>query len=168
MSNPIITAKTASGNTTGNTKRLKDTVIIIFDLPFDNTKKESFELSWGGKKLLKSLPPTESIDFVTATTSNKTVLAIGHLAIRFEKLKTGTYKLTRNDGRSDPDVIFNSVPKMSDNNTLALTNSATDLRDEPHHFWTVIVPYHESKDPDLKGVPTDVTALPVPEPPKGV
>jgi hypothetical protein len=89
------------------------------------------------------------------------------MAIRFEKLDVGTYKLTRNDGRSDPELLFSKRPKLKDT-TFSLTDSPTDLRKEPHQFWTWTVAYSEAKDPDLKGLPIDVTALPVPEPGQGI
>ena len=173
MAPPLKTAKTALENKTGNTHTPDDTVTILFDLPFaagDNPAHETFELSWvsktGSGKKSKTRATTEPVDTTTLKSWTGDVLWTGHVAIRLEEIKSGIYKLTRSDGRKEPEVIFSNLVKEGATPHAALTGKATDRRDQPHKYWTWLEDYHEAKDKDLKGKPPDFTTLPVPEPRK--
>jgi hypothetical protein len=171
----IKVARTASDRKTYNALKHDDTVIILFDLPFgagDNPANETFELSWtskggaGGKKLSKTRATTETIDNEELRSWTRDLLANGHVAIRFEGVKPGTYKLTRADGRKEPEVIFKNVVKQAATPHDALTGHATARREQGHKYWTFLEDFKEATDPDLKSTPPDVTKLPVPEPRK--
>ncbi|HEY3837126.1 MAG TPA: hypothetical protein VGL72_11175 [Bryobacteraceae bacterium] len=177
MAPPIKVARTASDRKTYNALKHDDTVIILFDLPFgagDNSAHEIFELSWtakgaakdAGKKLSKTRATTEPVDNEELRSWTHDLLASGHVAVRFEGIKPGTYKLTRSDGRKEPEVIFSNVIKQASTPHDALTGHATARRDQPHQYWTFLDDYKEATDPDLKRTPPDVTTLPVPEPRK--
>jgi hypothetical protein len=177
MAPPIKVARTASDRKTYNALKHDDTVIILFDLPFaadDNPAHETFELSWtakgastaGGKKLNKTRATTEPVDNEELRSWTKALLASGHVAIRFEGIKPGTYKLTRSDGPKEPEVIFKDVVKQASTPHDALTGRATDRRDLAHKYWTFLDDFKEATDPDIKRTPPDVTTLPVPEPRK--
>jgi hypothetical protein len=185
MADPIKTQRTALNKTTYNVLQNPDTVIILFDLPFaagDNPAHEKFELSWvptpkgstpskqGPPKLSKTRETTEPVDSEALTSWTGDVLASGHVAIRFKGLTRGIYKLTRNDGRQEPEVIFDNRLKLGTSPHDELTGQATDRRDQPHQYWTWLDSYVPAKDPDLKRTPQppDVTKLPVPEPKKTI
>ncbi|MGA8314138.1 MAG: hypothetical protein WB755_29205 [Terriglobales bacterium] len=170
MSPPIKVARTAADRKTYNAINNVDSVIIIFDLPFaagDNPAHETFELSRGrGEKLSKTRETTEPIDDTALRSWTGDMLASGHVAIRFEGLKPGFYKLTRSDGRKEPEVIFSNVGRQGATAHDELTGLATDRRVPPHQYWTWLDDFKEATDPDLKRTPPDVTKLPVPEPKK--
>jgi hypothetical protein len=170
MAPPIKLARTAEGRDTGNTHNHIDTVVIVFDLPFavgDNPAHETFELSRdSGKKWRKTRAITEPVDDTALLSWSGDVLASGHVAIRFEGLKPGVYKLTRSDGRKEPEVIFANVFRPGATAYEELTGEATDRIDQPHPYWTWLDDFKEAKDPDLKRTLPDVTKLPAPEPKK--
>jgi hypothetical protein len=177
MPPPIKVARTATDRRTYNALKHDDTVIILFDLPFaagDNPAHETFELSWtakgaskaGGKKLSKTRATTEPVDNEELRSWTRDLLASGHVAIRFEGIKPGIYKLTRSDGRKEPEVIFKDVVKQASTPHDALTGHATARRDPGHNYWTFLDDFKEATDPDLKRTPPDATQLPVPEPRK--
>jgi hypothetical protein len=167
---PIKAARTAPDRKTYNTIKNDDTVIIVFDLPFaahDNPAHETFDLSRGkGKPVSKTRATTEPVDDTPLRSWTGDTLANGHVAIRFEGLKPGFYKLTRSDGRKEPEIIFSNVGGRGDTAHEELTGLATDRRVPPHQYWTWLDDFKEATDPDLKRTPPDVTKLPVPEPKK--
>ena len=170
MPPPIKVARTATDRKTYNALKHDDTVIILFDLPFaagDNPAHETFELSWtvkgaskaGGKKLSKTRATTEPVDNEEVRSWTRDLLASGHVAIRFEGIKPGTYKLTRNDGRKESEVMFKDVVKQASTPHDALTGHATARRDHDHRYWTFLDDFKEATDPDLKRTPPDVSIV---------
>jgi hypothetical protein len=153
---PAITvSRTATDRKNHNVHKHHDTVTIIFDKPFgsgDKPSKETFELSWEGKEGKKKLSKTRAtVEDIDAT----------HVAIHFEGLKPGVYKLTRDEGRGAPEVIFRSVP-----DELLTGLGVARPRAAPHQFFTLLASVEPAKDKDLKSTPPDFAKIHVAEPKK--
>ena len=146
MPESIKTARGAVDNKTQNVIRT-DTALILFDQPGDNSSHKTFELSREGGKKLSQIANIEQISGPKMVSLNGTVLANGYVAVRFDGVSTGTYKLTRSDGRAEPEVIFEKRPKDH------LTGTASHPGFQQHNLITLAYDYKEATDEDLKGIP---------------